>query len=64
MLTFETERALVARTAAEPPTARGRVARPTARRLRLRRGCAVTDTLEPPVHVTPLTDTHRQLAHG
>ena len=56
MLTFETERALVARAApadrATPGGGRGRGPD---------RGRLVTDALETPIHLTPLTDAHRDL---
>ena len=55
MLTFETERALVARAAQL-------IARPGRRTGRgPDRGRLVTDALETPIHLTPLTDAHRDL---
>ena len=58
MLTFETERALVARAAELARRDAGPRATETADR---RRGRLVTDALEPPIHLTPLTDAHREL---
>ena len=55
MLTFETERALVARAAGARRAGRRR------RRRGRRRGGLVTDAADPPIHLTPLTDAHRAL---
>ena len=59
MLTFETERTLVAHAAA---VLKGRAAPPVGADGRgLRRGAVVTDAADPPIHLTPLNDAHQAL---
>ena len=59
MLTFETERTLVAHAAAVLKGRRRAAGRDRGRGLR--RGSVVTDAADPPIHLTPLNDAHQDL---